>query len=401
MTSSEREIVEELARRFPSSAHATGGRNLRARISVAFPHISRKKPDEYESFLEAAESLESKGVISLDWVGRIRGEELGAILLTDVEALFSFLGRPSPVSFCESLKTRAKELSENQSEEFFLWIAETLLPKDIEFETGEPSLKSLQDLASLIGTLELISSGEHPSTLPRALSVELFSDSKRIEALLRIFQSLFRKAERAGLPLPPLDLVDRSFPETLVSGKLIFNCQDGSKLENSAGLIIGLPFESIMRMSSVVSVSSESATGKVLGVENKETFYALASQDGKGIKGFDVIVYVGGHPNRAVQSLFRLFQKSGWALFHTGDLDPDGILILQELSDAAGATVLPWMMDSHVFDQYRSQARTLDSSMHLRALRIRSETRAIPGINALLEAILSSGLGVEQEIIKY
>ena len=110
---------------------------------------------------------------------------------------------------------------------------------------------------------------------------------------------------------------------------------------------------------------------------------------------------MGGHPNRAVQALFRLFHTSGWALFHTGDLDPDGILILQELTDAAGGPVLPWMMSESVFEQYREQARTLDSGMHLRALRIREETLSIPGIKNLLEAILASGLGVEQEIIGY
>ncbi|HHU35997.1 MAG TPA: DUF2399 domain-containing protein [Treponema sp.] len=400
MTTLEREIADELARRFPSSAHATGGRKLKIRVSSAFPRINRRKPDEYESFLEAAESLETRRIVSLDWTGRIRGEELSGITLCDSEALFSLLGRTSPVSIAESVRFIAKDLATGQFREFFLWIAESLLPKDIDFETGEPSQKSLQDLARLIGTLEQIACGDHPPVLPRALSVELFSDSKRIESLLRIFQPALRKAERAGVSLPPFDLVDRSFPETLVSGSLVFSCRDGTSLINSSGMIMGLPFESIMRISSVTDALGGGG-GKVLGVENKETFYALAAQDGLGIQGFDVLIYVGGHPNRAVQSLFRLFRTSGWALFHTGDLDPDGILILQELSDAAGAPVLPWMMDLLVFNQYREQARCLDSAMHLRALRIRPDTLSIPGINALLEAILSTGVGVEQEIIAY
>lgn len=412
MTLQEREIAEELARRFPSSAQATGGRKLGIRVSSAFPHINRRKPDEYESFLEAAESLESRGLVSLDWSGRIRGEELSRITLCSGEALFNFLGLSSPVSLCASLRAHATTLLAEKGQEqnlsFFRWISESLLPKDIDYTINEPSLRSLEDLFLLVITLKNIEEGTRPPVLPRALSVELFSDSKRIEFLLHIFQPLFRKAERADISLPPLDLVDRSFPETLVFGKLTFKClasktePDFACLDNSAGLIIGLPFESIIRMTSVESAAgSSSCSKKLLGVENKETFYALAAQNGQEIKYFDALVYVGGHPNRAVQALFKLFARCGWALFHTGDLDPDGILILQELGDAAGAPVLPFMMDVTVFDTYREQARNLDSGIHLRALRIRNDTRSLPGINALLEAILSSGLGLEQEIIGY
>ena len=141
--------------------------------------------------------------------------------------------------------------------------------------------------------------------------------------------------------------------------------------------------------------------GTVLGIENKETFYALADTFAPAFSSFSLHVYVGGHPNRAVQSLFSLLARSGWQLFHTGDLDPDGILILQELSDAAGTPVTPWMMDCTVFDDYFEQGRILDADMHTRALRVRDDTRSRNGLGELLDRITSTGIGIEQEIISY
>jgi hypothetical protein len=93
--------------------------------------------------------------------------------------------------------------------------------------------------------------------------------------------------------------------------------------------------------------------------------------------------------------------ESGFAFSHAGDLDPDGILILQELGDIAGKPVQPLRMEKAVFDQYLPCGRKLEPSMLKRTKLISQKTRAIPGMEDLICRIEETGMGVEQEIINY
>jgi len=96
MTAWEKTILQELASRFPSTAQATGGRAFRLRPRTAFPTLDQKNPDEYESFLEAAESLEKERIVSLEWEKHRRGEGLSAIVLTAPSLLYQKLNVPFP-----------------------------------------------------------------------------------------------------------------------------------------------------------------------------------------------------------------------------------------------------------------------------------------------------------------
>jgi hypothetical protein len=141
-----------------------------------------------------------------------------------------------------------------------------------------------------------------------------------------------------------------------------------------------------------------------LSIENKETFYNLSAA-GSLYEQFPLLVYSAGHPNRAVSLLFRTLSKAGWAFSHAGDLDPDGILIVQELCaitrEAGGAPVTPYCMDAETFSQYRRWGRSLPDTSLRRLGLIDADTRALPGIAGLIACIEESALGVEQEIIEY
>jgi hypothetical protein len=135
-------------------------------------------------------------------------------------------------------------------------------------------------------------------------------------------------------------------------------------------------------------------------IENKETFFALA-QAVPPLPGYACFLYVGGHPNRAVRALVSLLAESGFALSHAGDLDPDGILILQELAKIAGKAVRPLRMDADTFDAYLACGKPLEPSILTRTALISETTRAIPGMAELIRRIEETGMGVEQEIIDY
>lgn len=415
MTAAERLICETLAERYPESAAAQGGAELRLRIASSFPDISRARPDERENFLEAAERLEKDGVVSLVWERFRAGEELKAIVLSDPATLFARLSKAFPVTEASLARDAARNAANAavadpadsvQAIPFFGWLAESIIPADVPPGSAPGELARLvTDLATLANAISgYAPGGTLAGITPRTLSVKLFADSKKIELVIEASRALFRRAERAGVDPPDLSPVARKYPETLIAGPLTCRLADGGTLDNESGLIVGLPLVSALRVASVAPSNPANGTSPVtakkpelIAVENKETFYALAASAYRSA----ALLYVGGHPNAAVQHMVRVFARSGFSLSHAGDLDVEGILILQELADASGVVMTPVRMDATTFDRYAAHTRPLEDNALKRVALIRDDTRALPGIESLLERILSTGRGLEQEVIKY
>jgi len=140
----------------------------------------------------------------------------------------------------------------------------------------------------------------------------------------------------------------------------------------------------------------------VLSIENKETFHVLAGEAGQGRcralpPGTAAIVYTAGHPNEAVTSVLRQCASAGARLFHYSDLDPDGILILQEIQEAVHTTVTPWLMSAAVHHHFAVFGYPLDRTQKARLSRMREH--ASGDLRDLATAIAETGLGVEQEVI--
>jgi hypothetical protein len=84
---------------------------------------------------------------------------------------------------------------------------------------------------------------------------------------------------------------------------------------------------------------------------------------------------------------------------HFGDLDPDGLLILEDVELAAHGSVRPWHMDLSTFMRYQAWGRKLEPQIALRLSRLSPETISSPILGPLVKAIPESSIGVEQEII--
>jgi hypothetical protein len=238
----------------------------------------------------------------------------------------------------------------------------------------------------------------------RALSILLYQDSKRLENLPAFYSPLLSRIQKS-IPVPDISFMGRSYPETMISGKIMFEYKDSdTPLVNAKGLILNLPLESTETFE-VIKLISEKQEKTVLTIENKETFYALGSPQKSSAKEylsqFDCFLYVGGYPNRAASTLLKLLAASDFTFHHAGDLDPDGVLILQHVRDISGKPVIPVRMDADTFNQYRSWGRQLTPPMLRHAEKIREDTKEIPGITELLQRIDETGMGIEQEIIDY
>ena len=429
MTIWEKKIIDAFISHYFASEKGEDRSVLRIRSSIFFPNFNTAHPDEKESYLEAAESLERKGLVKLRWEKRDKGERLKTLQCENFEKLFEEAGRLFPKTEAEKIKTildtKAKALKEGLAVdgETEKTAAENVIAL-LEFLSLHFSPREIgqglnqQTMEEIIRLLEF---SLHPAQLEkitiRALSILLYRDSKHLEYILSLCNPLLSRAQKSihapNLVLPQnpgstgfrWGFPERSYPETMISGKIIITLKNSSTpLTNAGGLILGLPLESIEAISGIELVF-EKKEKTALIIENKETFYALGSPQKYGkstnLSCYDCFLYSGGYPNRAVAALIKILTASGFSLYHAGDLDPDGILILQNIQDIAERPVFPLRMDTATFDCYRLWARHLSKSMIRQIKKIREETKAIPGLASLVGRIEETGLGVEQEIIDY
>ncbi len=269
-------------------------------------------------------------------------------------------------------------------------------------------LKEAEDFISLLDfLLKEKFQGDIQQTIAlstRALSVKLYNDSKRLEKILDLAAPLFTQAKKQNQIVPDLSFLERSFPETLIAGKLIFKYRTSVAkqtdqplpLVNTGGHILGFPLLSAESIETIKTLKPKERM-TVLTIENKETFYALAAS----LSGYDCFLYTGGYPNRAAAAFIKILSASGFSFYHSGDLDPDGILILQNVYDLAGKNIIPVGMDVETFNRCLPWARPLHKTMLQQTGKIRDDIKTLPGIAKLLERILETERGVEQEVIDY
>jgi len=386
-----RRILCSFLERYPSSAQKRGGRKLRlAKWDNRLPAISRDLEGK-ERFLDAVEELEKLGVLSVRW-GRFRvGEEVEALYLEDPALLYALLGEKSPRERREELLDVLKRRP--WSDGPLSTIASTLAARlEEDSAVGVEKPDELRD----IGRLLLLTPEQCADAALRALSVRLFNNSKRLEHLLRGADRLC--AEIGREPLSEAIGLRRSFPE--VSVALFGSLFVAGRRWRCDGEVLSLPLETVLCLSGVELDPRSWSTAWVLGVENKESFYTAAAaarrsrQRGSQKHEPSAVVYTAGHPNQAVTGMVSLLARADTSLMHFGDLDPEGLLILQELERAAGRPMQPFMMDIKTYLKYLPHGRPLSQASLRRLSEVTHEA-----LRPLATEIAGKGIGVEQEVI--
>jgi hypothetical protein len=389
--------------------------SLLIRSSMLFPDFDTAHADEKEAFIEAAETLQQKGVAILTWEKGGRGQRLKTIRCENFKRLFREAGRPYPqievdktkLILNERIKSLEKLLAaqggKNEQIKEVITLLE-FLSQNFSFKDIAQGLdpQTIEDLAILFEFICEPAKLERVTT--RAISALLYQDSKRLENLPAFYTPLLSRIQKS-IPVPEISFLGRSYPDTMISGKVIFEYKEpDSPLINAKGVILNFPLESVETFGAIKLISDKQEK-KALTIENKETFYALGSPPKLGVSEFlsqyDCFLYVGGYPNRAASAFLKLLAASDFTFHHAGDLDPDGVLILQHVQDIAERPVTPVRMDAATFNRYRSWARQLTPPMLRHADKIREDTKNIPGIAELLQRIDETGMGIEQELIDY
>ena len=396
MTLSEtaRAILEEFASSYPQSAQYRGGRKLRlGGWDRRFPG-TLTDVEEKEAFLAAVEDLAAQEVISVRWQRFRSGEAVEALYLEDPAALYRLLGRTSPGERRDELLAVLGESP---------WSRDELAPLAERLRTllQEHHPTVIHDPADLrdVGRIFLLSPEDCRGYAVRALSVRLFSDSKRLEALLRAADRL--SEETFGEPISPRLGLTRSFPEVTLC---VFGTLGVSgETWRVSGELVTLAAETLKKVSTV-ELDRPPATGSpwVLSVENKESFHAACDAARAAWSAPlspraappSALLYTAGHPGSVTARAAALLGESAAATLHFGDMDPDGLLILQELERSSGVPVRPFAMDVDTFSRYEAFGRPL--SRHARA-RLRQVTHA--DLRSIAKTLHERGIGVEQEVI--
>jgi hypothetical protein len=435
MTSWGKKIIDELVRHYFDSVPETGEEYqpsrrrgspldrsiLRVRSSILFPNFDASRYEEKESYLEAAESLQLKGVIKLTWEKGDKGERLKTLSCENFEKLFEEAEMPYPKTESEKIRAMLSEKVQTLREAALSPSILPCVPPGREAVQTEKTIVFLEYLSMHFGPREIgqgidqnsmeefirllefcSGSAQWEKITTRALSILLYRDSKRLENLLTLCSPLLSRAQKT-IPIPDFTFLERSYPETMIAGKIVIQYKNQKPpLVNAGGHILGLPLESAEAIDAIQLVS-EQKEKTILTIENKETFYALGSpqKHGKDLSRYDCFLYIGGYSNRAAAAIVKILADSGFSFYHAGDLDPDGVLILQHIRELAGKSVTPLRMNAATFDQYHDWARPLTKPMLRQIEKIREETRSNPDLTGLLQRIEETGMGVEQEIIDY
>ncbi|MCL2444072.1 MAG: DUF2220 domain-containing protein [Treponema sp.] len=416
MSDWKKKIIDELINHYFDSDGNT--QILRLRSSVLFPDYDTAHPNEKDSYIEDALELELKQVVQLRWEKHNKGERLKTISCNNFKALFMEAGKPYPKDETEKIKTMlTAKVNDIKTSGLNIYEHTESIIQFIEYLSQNISIReighgiNLQIINDFIRFLEFISEQINPEKITiRALSILLYNDSKHLENILSVCSPLILNAQKI-ISMPAIYFLERAYPEVMVSGKLVFEyISKNTSLINSEGLILSFPLESVKTFS-VIRPIAEKQVKKVLTIENKETFYALGSpvlqyfqQDkdlSNNLSQYDCFLYTGGYPNRAVTALIEILAASDFSFYHAGDLDPDGICILQQIHDITQKPVTPTKMDTSTFFQYQKWARPLTKTMLSQMKKINEKTRNITELAGLIECIEKTGLGVEQEIIDY
>lgn len=374
-------ILKIFAESYPGSAQFKGGRKLRkSDWEKLLPEIN-DSPDNKEAFISAVEELENSGVVSVKWVKFKKGDKVDVIYLENPENMYQQLGEDTPESIRESVLSfiNSYKTDSGVTLRIIEYINNNYIYGDKELFNNYADIRDILKLSEVLPD-------EADKYNIRALSVKLFNNSKRIESIkdkadrLSMLCCDQRLSDRLG--------IERSFPETSISGNAVIEFNNGERWSLHEN-ILTIPLVTAINIKSIIIPV---ANPKILSVENKETFHVLSKEIGH----FDLYVYCGGRLNNADKLIFKILKRNNYEFHHSGDLDPDGLKIFDEIDVLLNGELKPYKMDIDIYNKYLEFGYQLSDGALKNFNKFTNNK-----LEELASGILKSGKGIEQEIINY
>lgn len=326
-----------------SDQHPEGNAKINSKEKVMEPYRNNKPTGITDEINALLSSYESKGMISISWY--TLNVAIKFIRLIDGDQLANNIGIER---YNERMKRSVKRLDETFKEGAYRIIRQDIISKWGEAKPYQGV--HADDAAKLILTISganavLENEGKMEDIDYRHLSTQLYADSKILNTRLISIANII-KTVRTNLDshLEPKDVlqlfgvVPLAHP-TYISGPLLFTSVDNKSIQTDFPPAVGLWGQQVQSVSPVRNIT------KITSIENLATFmrYVRKEKDEN-----EVVLYSGGIPSPAYRLVYKMIiqELPEVDLYHWGDIDLGGFIILSMMEEIAGKTVIGYRMSN-------------------------------------------------------
>ena len=299
--------------------------------------------DERDQMHASMQAAKVTGAIELEWAKQGGNDRpLEAIILRDLDRLAQYLGVPT----AGTTVAKATELLAPWEH----------VPRVMELLSNWGSLKqvrslgpdSASDFVDALQVLDAISVAKEDQVL-RQLSVQLFRNSKRLEALCKHIDIL--TAEAFNSPARHWNEVFGSIGISKEPQPFLLAGTGELRLIDRTECPIVRPF---LGVASSAIAGYQGEPEWLLTIENLTTFHQAARALGTYLKG--VVIYTAGMPSPSWgKAYIRILSQlpSTCCVYHWGDHDEGGFRIAARIAQFAaqlGRSIKPWSMESNAWE---------------------------------------------------
>lgn len=349
-TKIELKILNELLDLYEKSKTFLGENKNRQTFKVTVSKLFQKYDDdsEYELYKEINQNLDTlkkKGFITTkaEKSGKIRSVSLEE---NSIEQVYEYIKRTPKAD----RNNQIIELWDNYNDlqdDLFSPLREYIKEQKIRISTNKAVQffdGSFVDYEDLLNAVKAVLSNQNEIFI-RELSVKLFNNSKRLEAIentVRSFLYKYGEYDDKDTVLEEHNII-KTPTYVMVKGNGILHCGETIDLSKIKG-DIGLSTQTLKDLSEV-----ELNGANVITIENLTNFHKYHSDN-------ELVIYLGGFHNSIKRDFIRLVAKCNpkTVFKHFGDIDAGGFYILEHLKRKTGINFIPHNMDIYTLEKNKN-----------------------------------------------
>ena len=413
-------LLKNLLDSYEKSLLSSGKNKVQIHVSMTFsrrnlPEYFDESSMVYEQIHVAAEDMERRGFLKIQWKNRKPGTIIEKVILKEeaVEEVYQYLHR-TPKAVNEEL-TRAvlreydQKLKKTEEQTVIRAFLRYILER---FQDGK-SVKEYIDISEpaqtreLLDTLCAIEQNEKPVYI-REFSIDHLGDSKKFENMIGLIGKILR---RFGSGYEEMDVYE------ILSEYQIYHTPNYVYLKGCGCLVqkeqktekdiqrfqidlaalqqgIGISGEDI----NTLALTGISKVKRIITIENLTTFYRWSEPE-------SILIYLGGYHNQVRRRLLQMIYKQlpQAEYLHFGDIDVGGFEIYLDLCRKTNIPFQLYHMGIPELKKYEKYSKKLTENDNKRLDKMLEKLRENPEINSceqiaeVLKYMKITQLKLEQE----
>ena len=392
-------LLKNLLDSYEKSLLSSGKNKVQIHVSMTFsrrnlPEYFDESSMVYEQIHVAAEDMERRGFLKIQWKNRKPGTIIEKVILKEeaVEEVYQYLHR-TPKAVNEEL-TRAvlreydQKLKKTEEQTVIRAFLRYILER---FQDGK-SVKEYIDISEpaqtreLLDTLCAIEQNEKPVYI-REFSIDHLGDSKKFENMIGLIGKILR---RFGSGYEEMDVYE------ILSEYQIYHTPNYVYLKGCGCLVqkeqktekdiqrfqidlaalqqgIGISGEDI----NTLALTGISKVKRIITIENLTTFYRWSEPE-------SILIYLGGYHNQVRRRLLQMIYKQlpQAEYLHFGDIDVGGFEIYLDLCRKTNIPFQLYHMGIPELKKYEKYSKKLTENDNKRLDKMLEKLRENPEINS-------------------